>query len=190
MTVMTWKRECRRVVVRMLRRAPGADHVQLRFRLLRRDAGPQVRLERAKPSRRPRIVAAGDRGGQPQIGDVPLEPRRHDADDRPRLAVEHQRAADHAGVCAEQRHPRAVVHHGDRRRARRRVRRAERSAEQRLHAEEVEAVRRHPGDVRRSAPCVADPVHRSDGWCRRRLRTPSSAPGSRGTPARGSTGRG
>ena len=75
-------------------------------------------------------------------------------------AVEHQRPPEHARVGTERAHPRAVAHHRDRRRVRRRVRGVEHAAEHRFDAQEVEAVRRHPGDVEALGAVVALPVHR------------------------------
>jgi hypothetical protein len=147
-----------RVVVRPLGRAPRADHVQLRFGLGGRHAWTEVRLERPHAARCLRIVAALHRRRQPQIGDVPLEARRHHPDHGVGLPVQHQGATDHARVGTEARHPGAVVHDRDRRRSGRHVGMSEDAAEERRHAEKGEAVRRHPVERQALGAVVAHPV--------------------------------
>ena len=150
--------EAGRVVVRPLGGAPRADHVQLRFGFGGGHTGAEVGLERTRPARCLRIVAALHRRRQPQIGDVPLEARRHHPDDSVGLAVQHQRAADHARIGTEACHPGAVVHDGDRRRAGRHVAIVEHAADERRYAEKVEAVRRHPVERQALGAGVAHPV--------------------------------
>ena len=150
----------RRVILRVLGCAPRPDDVQLRLRRFRGDARPQVGLERAEAARRPRVAAALEVSRQPQVGDVPLESRRHDPDDRPRLAVEHHRPAEDAGIAGKEPDPRAVAHHRDARCARRRIAGIEGAADERGHTQERETVRGHPGHVEPLRPAIPDPERR------------------------------
>jgi hypothetical protein len=83
-----------------------------------------------------------------EVVDGELEARRHHPDDGVRLAVETQRAADHARVGGEAALPQPVAQQHHPRCARRRVGRLERAAELRPDAQKREGVARDPVPLR------------------------------------------
>ncbi len=133
------------MLVRILLGDARGDGFHVALRPLEGDPGRDTgdRLEELSvPRSLPGLVVEG----RPQLASAgEIEARRHDADDRVRLLVEHQRRAEHRGAGAEAALPETVTEDGETRSADAVFVGREQPSSDRLDAERGEGARGHAG---------------------------------------------
>src|SRR6267143_154906 len=87
------------------------------------------------------IGAGTQTKGKPKAGTVSVKALRHDADERPRLAVQKKISAENLGIAMELRLPQAIVHHEHQRRTGPAVFGRENAAKDRRNSQKVKTIR-------------------------------------------------
>src|SRR6185437_951395 len=97
-------------------------------------------VDRAKPSLRNRVAPASESRGNPEVHILPSEARRHDPNQRTRLAIKDERLIQDLRIAIEPGGPQFVAHHKYWRRAGRSVPRRDAASEERGNAQKLEGI--------------------------------------------------